>query len=140
MIKNLDENLFGEKDKIEEKINKLNMKFDGEEKKSIREAVVKQLECSKKSNLFCCSIFPKQKEFENNNINWKLFLGITNSTFESMNTVLKLFKPQSFEEAKKYIEMSKKINSECLKEKFNIDNFEYDIVLSDKNGEDLYLL
>lgn len=140
MIKNLDKNLFGEKNKIEEIINKLNMKFDDEEKKNIRETIIRQLECSKKSNVFCCSIIPKKKEFENNNINGKLFLGITNSTFESMNNVLKLFKPQSFEEAKRYIEMSRKSNSECLKEYFNIDSFEYDIVLSDKNGEDLYLL
>lgn len=96
-----------------------------------------QMKYSKKVKVFSCIVIPKNIE---ENTSYKTIRKASDITEENFNQGLWLLRPANYEQAKKFIDEQREENSKYLKDRLIINNFEYYIILTDKNGEDLYLL
>ena len=96
-----------------------------------------QMKYSKKVKVFSCTVIPKNIE---ENISHKIIRKASDITEENFNQGLWLLRPANYEEAKKFIDEQREENTNYLKDRLIIDNFEYYIILTDKNGKDFYII
>lgn len=96
-----------------------------------------KMKYSKKAKVFSCLVIPKNIE---ENISHKIIRRASDITEENFNQGLWLLHPANYEEAKKFIDEQREENAKYLKDRLIIDNFEYYIILTDKNGKDFYII
>lgn len=93
-----------------------------------------QMEASKGLKSFGCVVFPKDIEES------KIIGKATNITEDRLNRALWMAHLSNYQEAKTLIDEEKEKNAEYLKSRLKLNDFEYYLVVTDKNGKDIYII